>query len=115
MADSKLVGWRYRFEKFMAVYAVLSHTWLLIQTIQIYSTKDVSSLSIVAFILLLVNSVMWGSYAAYVLQFKNKPLLISACVSFCVVIVALVGIILYSDSDETKANSGSRSSTILPQ
>lgn len=100
----RLKRWRSRFERFMLYYAAISHTWLLIQTIEIYTSKDVSSLSIMAFILLVVNSIVWFTYSAWVLEWSNKPIIISACVSFSLATTALVGIILYSDSEETKAS-----------
>lgn len=94
---------------FMYAWAALSHIWLLIQTIQIYTSQDVSSLSLIAFGLLLSNSIIWFTYGAYVLEWKNKPILISSAVSFTLVIIALVGIIIYSDSDATQAASGNKS------
>lgn len=88
-------NWKHHYSKFMIVWSILSQTWLLIQTINIYVDKDASGVSLIAFVLLQISSVIWLVYASWVLPTLNIPIMMSSIIALTIGIALLTGIVLY--------------------
>ena len=88
--------WKVYYSKFMIFWAVVSHVWLLIQAIHIYSEKSSENLSLAAFLILLCSAIFWFIYGYQVIPGMNKIIMLSACVSFVLDVIVIVGIIIYS-------------------
>jgi uncharacterized protein with PQ loop repeat len=88
--------WKVYYSKFMIFWAVVSHVWLLIQAINIYSKKSSENISLAAFIILLCSSIFWFIYGFQVIPGKNKIIMLSASVSFVLGIIVIIGIIMYA-------------------
>lgn len=92
---SKQEAFREGYSKFMLVFAVASQAWLAIQTVDIYRKKSTDGLSLVAFILLAVGHVIWLIYAVFVLQPRNKVIILSSSLALVFSILIVIGIIIY--------------------
>lgn len=88
--------WKLWFAKSMIVFAVLSRIFLLLQTIQLYDTKNSGGLSLASYILYIVSMLLWMFYAYYVLKLVNWPLMVSSVLGLALAIVILVGIVVYT-------------------
>lgn len=93
--DCPVVAWKENYSKFMVFWSIISHSWLLIQAITIFVNKDASGVSLPAFILLFVSSLVWLFYSLKVLPKRNLPIILSSLVSILFGSVLLVGIIMY--------------------
>jgi uncharacterized protein with PQ loop repeat len=93
--ECPIAPWKENYSKFMVFWSVASHSWLLIQAITIFINKDASGVSLPAFILLSISSLIWLFYSLKVLPKRNLPIILSSVVSILFGIVLLVGIIMY--------------------
>ena len=89
--------WKLYYAKGMIGWAVLSHTFLLIQAIEIYTNENASGVSLAAYIVYLVGAVIWGVYGAFVLTRRNIVIVVSSVTAFLLGTVVLIGIILYGN------------------
>lgn len=87
--------WKSKYTKFMLIWSVVAHTWLLIQIVKLYTSKDTNGLSLIAFCLLLISSIFWFIYGMWVIPQKSYPLILNASLSFTLNIIMITGIILY--------------------
>lgn len=88
--------WKKIYSKFMIVWAIVSHIWLVIQAVEIYKNKSSKGLSLPAFLILLTSGVFWFIYGFFVLPGKNNIIVISATVSSLLVLLVVIGIFIYS-------------------
>lgn len=90
-------NWKWFYENvLMYIWACVSCVWLLLQTIKIYTTQDVSGLSLAAFILLLIGQIIWFIYAVAVLSKRNYVIMINSLLSGILTTSILIGIGIYS-------------------
>jgi uncharacterized protein with PQ loop repeat len=100
VVETKLPVWKSYYQKWMYFWAIGSHTFLLLQALEIYQEKNAESVSLSAYIVYVLSSLIWLGYAALVLEPRNKVMMISAVTGFSMGIVILVGISLYKDTNE---------------
>ena len=89
--------WKFYYARFMVAWAILSHSALLIQAIKIYRQKNADGVSLLAFILYSVSSVIWLVYGAFVLAKRNWVIVASSITAIALGIIIIVGVILYGD------------------
>lgn len=94
------IKWKKNYGKFMLFWAVFSHSWLVIQAVDVYSNKDSRGISLPAFIFLMVSGLIWFIYGTFALNVRNYVIMISSTVSLIVASILLVGIIMYKDGPE---------------
>jgi uncharacterized protein with PQ loop repeat len=94
------IKWKVGYGKFMLFWAVLSHSWLVIQAVDVYYNKDSRGISIPAFIFLIISGMIWFIYGAFAMTVRNNVIVVSSIVSFIVASVLLVGIIMYKDGPD---------------
>lgn len=87
--------WKLWYARSMIFWAVLSQVFLLIQAITIFVGKDAAGVSLAAYILYIVGTVVWCVYAAFVLAHRNWPLLLNGILGFLLSALIIVGIVLY--------------------
>lgn len=92
--------WKLWYAKGMLGWAVISHTFLLLQAIKIYSEKNASGVSLPAYILYLVGAIVWIVYGAFVLQRRNLVIVLSSSIAFLGGLTILIGIILYGNNEK---------------
>jgi uncharacterized protein with PQ loop repeat len=93
--DCHPAKWKIYYAYFILAFALLSHTFELLQAIQIYSQKSAQDVSLPAFILWVVGSVIWFIYGTFVLAIPNWPIIVSSVAAFILGIIIVVGIVLY--------------------
>jgi len=89
------MSWQEWYGKFMYIFVLASQAWLLIQVVKLYTHKDTSGLSVVAFSLLVFNQVAWVVYSAKVLEPRNNVILLNSTLSLILSTVMLIGILIY--------------------
>jgi len=99
-------SWRYYYEKCMYAWAVLAHSWVLVQIITIFRSKNASGLSLAAWIIFCVSSIVWIIYGAFVMKVRNYVIITSSSTALILGIIILVGIVLYGSADGTDADAG---------
>lgn len=87
--------WKVYYAYGILAWAILSHTFELLQAIKIYTEKNASGVSLPAYALWIFGSVVWFVYGAFVLNIPNWPIIASATVAFLLGIVVLAGVIIY--------------------
>lgn len=87
--------WKVYFAKAMVVWAVLSQIFLLLQLIKIFSEKDAAGVSLSAYIVYVFGNIVWFTYGAFVLAYRNMPIILSSVIAFILASIIIVGIILY--------------------
>jgi uncharacterized protein with PQ loop repeat len=97
--------WRDHYTRWMTLWAVLAHSWLIIQAVDIYHEKNAEGLSLAAFIFLSVSSIIWFIYGTFVIQPRNTVLTVSSTVSFSMAVVIIIGILLYNDNTQKTSNA----------
>lgn len=94
--------WKQYYTKFMLAWAVLAHSWLLVQIVEIVSSKNVQGLSVLAFSILLTSNVIWFIYGYAVLPKRNYVIMTSGAVSFTLASTIIGLIFHYKDNvDDT--------------
>lgn len=88
-------SWKITFANFMVVWSVLSHSGPLIQGIKIYQDESSGDLSLLAYIIVYINSTLWLFYGLLVLDDVNTPIFLSGMVGLLVTSVILAGIVIY--------------------
>ena len=96
----KIPTWKLWYVKFMAPFAVLSHAWLAIQAISIFIDKDAKGVSLVAYIVYIISSVIWFVYGMFVLTKKNIVIVLSAVTAIALGVLVIVGVLMYPGSNE---------------
>jgi uncharacterized protein with PQ loop repeat len=91
----KSKGWKVNYSKFMIFWAMASHVWLIVQSVKIYRNQNAAGVSLPAFMILLTSSIVWLIYGAFVLERRNKVIVISSSVSMLLGIPVLVAILKY--------------------
>lgn len=80
-------------EKLALVVAIVEPFSTLPQIIDIYTSRNVESLSLLSWLLFLVGSVVW---LAYGIKLKNAPLIASSILWLSTELVLIFGILIYS-------------------
>jgi uncharacterized protein with PQ loop repeat len=94
-------GWKKYYTHWMTLWAVIAHSWLVIQATELYRSKDANGLSLAAFIFLSFSGVIWFIYGTFVIEPRSRILMISGAVSFILAVINIVGIALYQkDGDD---------------
>jgi uncharacterized protein with PQ loop repeat len=87
--------WKIYYAYGILAWAVLSHTFELLQAIKIYTEKNAEGVSLPAFALWIFGAIVWGVYGAFVLNIPNWPIIVSAIIAFLLGVVVLTGVIIY--------------------
>lgn len=87
--------WKIYYARWMVVWAVVSQVWLVLQATKIFQSKSAEGVSLYAYILYTIGTVMWFINATFVNKERNTAYMISSSLGFCLGIVILVGIIMY--------------------
>ena len=91
--------WKQYYTKFMLAWAVLAHSWLLVQIVEILTSKNVEGLSILAFSILVTSNIVWFIYGYAVLPKRNYVIMTSGAVSFTLAMTTIALIFIYKDND----------------
>jgi uncharacterized protein with PQ loop repeat len=87
--------WKERYGQFMHVWAVLAHTWLVIQAVELYQSQNAGGLSVWAFAFYIFSSMLWLIYGVWALRPKNWVIIISSILAIALGALIMVGIIVY--------------------
>jgi uncharacterized protein with PQ loop repeat len=87
--------WKQDFEKYMIIFVIFSHTFLLLQIVKIYTTKDATSLSLPAFIVYIISSCIWLFYGIFIVRPRKFPIILSSIIALIFGTIVLIGIFLY--------------------
>jgi uncharacterized protein with PQ loop repeat len=87
--------WKHRFEQFMWVFVLASQSWLIVQAVDVFKTKNANGLSALAWSSLVAVHIIWIIYARFVLQPSNGIILANSSMSLILSILILVGILIY--------------------
>lgn len=88
--------WKVWYARGMLFWAIFSCTFLLLQTIKIYTEKDAAGVSIAAYAVYIFGCIVWMVYASAVLAHPNWALIINSALAFCLAVTILVGAIIYA-------------------
>lgn len=83
------------FAYFILLWAVISHSFEVVQAVKIYSEKNAKGVSLPAYCLWIFGSAVWLVYGVYILAIPNYPIIISAILGILLGVVLVVGISLY--------------------
>jgi uncharacterized protein with PQ loop repeat len=92
--------WKLWYAKGMLGWAVVSHVFLLLQAVKIYTEKNASGVSLPAYALYIVGSIVWVIYGAFVLHSRNLVIVVSSSIGLVGGVIILLGIILYGDNEK---------------
>jgi uncharacterized protein with PQ loop repeat len=87
--------WKIRFAQFMVLWSIFSQLFLVISLVHVFQVKTSAGVSLPAYILYIVSSLVWIVYGWSVLRTKNVPILASSGVAGVLAIVMVVAIITY--------------------
>lgn len=90
-----VVWWKERYTSFMMVWAIVSHLSVLLQSIKIYRTKDVSGIALEMYFITLVGTLFWFIHGYWVMAPRNWIIVISSILSFLIQSSIIIGIFLY--------------------
>lgn len=79
-------------DSIMSVIAILSPLSVLPQIIQIFSTKDVSGISLSTWIISIATSVAWLTYGFH---HKDKIVVLNSCIGGTLCILIAAGVVIY--------------------
>lgn len=88
-------SWREWYGKLMYLYVFASQAWLIVQIVQLYTTKNDKGLSVIAFALLIFNNCCWLIYGSLILQPMDKVILLNSGMSLIGCIVLMTGLVIY--------------------
>lgn len=112
LTQNQPAKWKRYYSKAMIIWAVVAHTFLLLQAIKIYSEQNASGVSLPAYIVYECGAIIWFIYGMVVLEERNYAIIASAVTAFTMGMIVLVGIILYGGetpkdcSEEIEAAAG---------
>jgi len=87
--------WKIYYAYGILAWSVLAHVFELLQAIKIFTEKDATGVSLIAFCLWIFGAVIWFVYGLFVLAIPNWPIVVSSSLAFVLGIVNVVGIVLY--------------------
>ena len=73
--------------------AILEPLSTVPQIIDIYTTRDVASLSLLSWVFFIIGASIW---LAYGIKIKNLPLIISSALWVATELILIIGILIYS-------------------
>jgi uncharacterized protein with PQ loop repeat len=85
-------AWKSYYLKFMMVWAIIGHTWLLLQAIEVYQTENAEGLSQSAFVILMISGLLWFTYGYFALPVRNYVIATSSSISTILTLVIIIGI-----------------------
>lgn len=110
-----LARWKVYYSRFMVGWAVVAHTALLLQSVEIYRTKNASGVSLPAFVVYTFSSIIWFIYGVFVLARRNYVIMVSSTLATLLGATIVVGIVLYGDNDNDSNRLASKStSRVVP-
>lgn len=91
--------WKLWYAKAMLAWVVLGKAFLVIQAVEIFTSKNAAGVSLAAYIVYIIGSVIWLIYGAMVLQRKNLVIVVSAATAIVMGVIVLIGVIMYGDAE----------------
>lgn len=91
-----LPAWKKRYSLFMVLTSIVGATWLLLQTIEIYSEKRCEGVSFPAFLLVTIGGVLWFTYGWFVMNPRDIAVSLSAFLNAVFGVLIIVGIAIYN-------------------
>ncbi len=91
----KRACWKVHGERLFPFFIIFGHTFLVIQVVALYTTKNSSGISLIAFIVYALSSLAWLFYSFVLLPKRNNTIIASSTVAFILAIIIIVGIIMY--------------------
>lgn len=90
---NKLTAKSTNLERLALVVAIIEPFSTLPQIIDVYTSRNVESLSLLSWVLFVVASLVW---LAYGIRLKNKPLIASSVLWVTTELILVFGILIYS-------------------
>ena len=97
--------WKKHYATFVTMWAVISHGWLILQAYKIYNEKDASGISAIGFSVVLLNTVIWFVYAAFVMEKRDYKIMTSSGVSFTLGTIVFIGVLKYNKKPVPKVTT----------
>ena len=108
--EAGVARWKRYYSKFMLLWSIGAHTFLVLQIIQLVSSETSEGLSVPAFILYTMSAAIWFTYGTFVLN-RNNPIMISSSLGFALGVTTVILIFHYKDTAPLSSKKGHHAET----